>query len=82
MIIGVAAVIAMVALGTGARQMIEDQVKTAGTNLVTVMAGSANTGGVRSGAGGNVRLCPRTPRCCAICRRSSTWRRASARGCS
>jgi putative ABC transport system permease protein len=58
MIIGVAAVIAMVALGTGARQMIEDQVKTAGTNLVTVMAGSANTGGVRSGAGGNVRLVP------------------------
>jgi putative ABC transport system permease protein len=58
MIIGVAAVIAMVALGTGAQMMIEDQVKTAGTNLVTVMAGSANMGGVRTGAGGSSRLTP------------------------
>jgi putative ABC transport system permease protein len=58
MIIGVAAVIAMVALGTGAQMMIEEQVKTAGTNLVTVMAGSANMGGVRTGAGGSSRLTP------------------------
>jgi putative ABC transport system permease protein len=58
MIIGVAAVIAMVALGTGAQQMIEDQVKSAGTNLVTVMAGSSNSGGVRTGAGGSSRLVP------------------------
>jgi putative ABC transport system permease protein len=58
MIIGVAAVIAVVALGTGAQQMIEDQVKTAGTNLVTVLAGSTNQGGVRSGAGGTSRLTP------------------------
>ena len=58
MIIGVAAVIAMVALGTGAQMMIEEQVKTAGTNLVTVMAGSANMGGVRTGAGGSSRLSP------------------------
>ena len=59
MIIGVAAVIAMVALGTGAQAMIEDQVKTAGTNLITVYAGSAAaTGGVRTGAGGSVRLVP------------------------
>ena len=58
MIIGVAAVIAMVALGTGAQVMIEDQIKTQGTNLITVMAGSANAGGVRTGAGGNTRLVP------------------------
>jgi len=58
MIIGVAAVIAMVALGTGAQVMIEDQIKTQGTNLITVMAGSANAGGVRTGAGGNTRLLP------------------------
>jgi len=58
MIIGVAAVIAMVALGTGAQQMIEDQSKTAGTNLVTIFPGSTNTGGVRTGAGGNTRLVP------------------------
>jgi putative ABC transport system permease protein len=58
MIIGVAAVIAMVALGTGAQVMIEEQIKTQGTNLITVMAGSANMGGVRTGAGGNSRLVP------------------------
>jgi putative ABC transport system permease protein len=59
MIIGVAAVIAMVALGTGAQAMIEDQVKTAGTNLITIYSGSAQAaGGVRTGAGGSVRLLP------------------------
>ena len=58
MIIGVAAVIAMVALGTGAQVMIEEQIKTQGTNLITIMAGSANAGGVRTGAGGNSRLVP------------------------
>jgi putative ABC transport system permease protein len=58
MIIGVAAVIAMVALGTGASTMIEEQVKSAGTNLITIFAGSSNQGGVRTGAGGNVRLVP------------------------
>jgi putative ABC transport system permease protein len=58
MIIGVAAVIAMVALGKGAQAMIEEQVKSQGTNLVTVLAGSSNQGGVRTGAGGNSRLVP------------------------
>jgi putative ABC transport system permease protein len=60
MIIGVAAVIAMVALGKGAQKMIEDQVKQAGTNLVTVLAGNAGNvaGGVRGGAGSSTRLVP------------------------
>ncbi len=59
MIIGVAAVIAMVALGTGAQAMIEEQVKTAGTNLITVYAGSAQAaGGARGGAGTSSRLTP------------------------
>ncbi|HWB28950.1 MAG TPA: ABC transporter permease [Vicinamibacterales bacterium] len=58
MIIGVAAVIAVVALGTGAQQMIEDQVKTAGTNLITILAGSFNQGGVRLGSGNSSRLTP------------------------
>jgi putative ABC transport system permease protein len=59
MIIGVAAVIAMVALGTGAQAMIEEQVKTAGTNLITVYAGSFNgPGGARGGAGTSSRLTP------------------------
>ena len=58
MIIGVAAVIAMVALGTGAQAQIEEQVKTAGTNLITVSPGSSNTAGVRTGFGGNTRMVP------------------------
>jgi putative ABC transport system permease protein len=56
MIIGVAAVIAMVALGTGAKAMIEAQVMTAGTNLITITPGFSMTGGSKGGGGSNVRL--------------------------
>ena len=41
MIIGVAAVIVMVAIGTGARTSIEKQIQSAGSNIVMVNAGSA-----------------------------------------
>jgi putative ABC transport system permease protein len=59
MIIGVAAVIAMVALGTGAQAQIEEQIKTAGTNLITIFPGSADSvGGVRGGGGTGVRMMP------------------------
>ena len=51
MIIGVAAVIAMVALGNGAQSTIESQIKSAGTNLIIVMAGNFQAGGVRQGSG-------------------------------
>ena len=51
MIIGVAAVIAMVALGSGAQNMIEEQVKSAGTNLITISPGSTQAQGVRTGFG-------------------------------
>ena len=45
MIIGVAAVITMVALGNGATQQVEEQVQSGGTNLITVRAGNfSNTG--------------------------------------
>jgi putative ABC transport system permease protein len=56
MIIGVAAVIAMVALGTGAQAQIEDAIKSQGTNLITVRPGSSNMGGVRGGGGTSTRL--------------------------
>ena len=56
MIIGVAAVIAMVALGTGAQSAIEAQIMATGTNLITISPGSSNVGGVRTGFGGNTRL--------------------------
>ena len=57
MIIGVAAVIVMVAIGTGARTSIENQIKSAGSNLVTVNAG-AGFGPVRGGQGATTTLRP------------------------
>ncbi|HUL75444.1 MAG TPA: ABC transporter permease [Vicinamibacterales bacterium] len=58
MIIGVAAVIAMVALGSGAQATIEEQVKSAGTNLITISPGSTNTQGVRTGFGNSTKMVP------------------------
>jgi putative ABC transport system permease protein len=56
MIIGVGAVITMVALGTGASAMIEEQVKATGTNMITIMAGNFTSGAVRMGDGQSSRL--------------------------
>jgi putative ABC transport system permease protein len=50
-IIGVAAVIAMVAVGTGASRQISDQIASMGSNLLIIMPGSTSSGGVRMGAG-------------------------------
>jgi putative ABC transport system permease protein len=58
MIIGVGAVITMVALGTGARTTIEERVKSAGTNMIMVNAGNFSQGGVRSGQGNSTTLIP------------------------
>jgi len=51
-IIGIAAVIAMVAIGTGASKMISDQISSIGSNLLLVLPGSTTSGGTRSGSGG------------------------------
>ena len=51
MIIGVAAVITMVALGRGAQSEIETQVQSAGTNMITVRAGNFRSRGVSMGMG-------------------------------
>jgi putative ABC transport system permease protein len=56
MIIGVGAVITMVALGKGAQSTIEEQVKAAGTNLITIYAGNFTQGGVRQGGGMSTTL--------------------------
>ena len=56
MIIGVAAVITMVALGTGAQEEIETQIRSAGTNLIMVRAGNWSRGGVSGGMGSSPRL--------------------------
>jgi putative ABC transport system permease protein len=58
MIIGVGAVITMVALGKGAQSTIEEQVKAAGTNLITINAGNFTQGGVRQGGGMSTTLTP------------------------
>jgi putative ABC transport system permease protein len=50
-IIGVAAVIAMVSIGQGAQATVQAQIEGMGTNLLFVSAGAQNTGGVRGGAG-------------------------------
>ena len=58
MIIGVSAVITMVALGTGAQSAIETQIQAAGTNLIMVSAGNFQQGGVRMGQGNASTLTP------------------------
>jgi len=48
-IIGVASVIAMLAIGQGSKQSIEDQMSDMGTNLIFAVPGSEQRGGVRMG---------------------------------
>ena len=59
MIIGVGAVITMVALGTGAQTSIEAQIQSAGTNMIIVSAGNFSAGGVRQGQDDAPGLRPR-----------------------
>jgi putative ABC transport system permease protein len=58
MIIGVGAVITMVALGNGAQVSIEQQIQSAGTNVIMVSAGNFSSGGVRQGQGMSNTLTP------------------------
>jgi putative ABC transport system permease protein len=55
-IIGVGAVIAMVALGTGASRKIAEQISSMGSNLLIVLPGATTSGGVRMGAGSQPTL--------------------------
>ncbi|MBJ6723958.1 ABC transporter permease [Geomesophilobacter sediminis] len=55
-IIGIAAVIAMVAIGAGASKMISDQISSIGSNLLLVLPGSITSGGMRSGSGAIITL--------------------------
>jgi putative ABC transport system permease protein len=50
-IIGVGAVIAMIAVGSGAKKRIAEQIASMGSNLIMVMSGSSTSGGMRFGAG-------------------------------
>jgi putative ABC transport system permease protein len=51
-IIGVGAVIAMVAIGEGAKATIRAQIASLGTNVLIVLPGTATQGAVRTGSGG------------------------------
>ncbi len=55
-IIGVGAVITMIAIGSGAQAQVEEQIRALGTNLIIVTPGSVTTGGVRMGAGSRSSL--------------------------
>jgi putative ABC transport system permease protein len=55
-IIGVGAVIAMVSIGQGAQQTVQDQIRSIGTNVLFVWPGSLNSNGVRLGAGASNSL--------------------------
>src|SRR5271169_6426177 len=48
-IIGVGAVICTVAIGQGAGEQVQEQIKNLGTNMVMVFAGSVNLNGIRLG---------------------------------
>ena len=49
-IIGVAAVITMIAIGQGATERVQEHMKVLGANVMLVLPGSSNSGGVRQGA--------------------------------
>lgn len=55
-IIGVSAVIIMLAVGTGASQRIADQISSIGSNLLIVVPGSSTQGGIRLGGGSQSTL--------------------------
>ncbi len=54
--IGVAAVIAMVAVGSGARETVLAQIRALGANLIVVVPGNVTVGGVRLGSGARASL--------------------------
>jgi putative ABC transport system permease protein len=55
-IIGVAAVITMVGVGSGATERIQQQIQSIGSNLIIVLPGSISANGVRLGSGGVATL--------------------------
>jgi putative ABC transport system permease protein len=55
-IIGVAAVIATAAIGSGAKQRIQQQIASIGSNIIIVLPGSLTSSGLRMGTGNAVTL--------------------------
>jgi putative ABC transport system permease protein len=55
-IIGVGAVIAMVAVGAGASARVAEQIQSLGSNLIIVLSGSVTASGVRIGQGSQLTI--------------------------
>ena len=65
-IIGVAAVIAMVSVGSGAQRRIEEQIRSMGSNLIMVLPGAQTSGGIRWGLGSQATLTEEDARAIAL----------------
>ena len=57
-VIGVAAVIATLAIGQGARAAVQAQIRALGANTLTVLPGTITASGARSGMGSTTTLTP------------------------
>jgi putative ABC transport system permease protein len=66
MIIGVAAVIAMISIGAGAQERVREQIKNLGSNLILVLPGSTTASGVRLGWGAAQTLTEEDARAIAL----------------
>ena len=58
MMIGVGAVVLMMAIGEGAQQAIKKSISSMGSNLFIVLSGSPSAGGARTGSGSALSYCP------------------------
>jgi putative ABC transport system permease protein len=79
-IIGVAAVIAMVAIGSGATQSVQKQIATMGQNMLMIMPGSTSSGAVMFGAGSVQTLSP-SDALAQIVYEAVNWAPATVQGC-
>jgi len=55
-IIGVGAVVTMMAIGAGAQSRVAEQIRSLGSNLIIVLSGSITAGGVRLGSGSQLTI--------------------------
>ena len=55
-VIGVAAVVTMMAIGTGAQARVAEQIRSLGSNLIIILSGSITSGGVRLGSGSQLTI--------------------------
>jgi putative ABC transport system permease protein len=65
-VIGVAAVIAMVSVGAGAQRRIEEQIQSMGSNLILLLPGASTSGGIRFGLGSQQTLTEEDARAIAL----------------